>query len=165
MAVPRRLEWAVELLDVRPGDRILEIGAGGGVAAELICGRLDGGSYTGIDRSVTQIERARGRVPGARWEAVAIEDFHSGERFTKVLAVNVNLFWTRSPAHELELIAGVLEPGGELVLVYDSPGGAGPAAQRVARAVGEHGFEAAVVSAQGLAAVRARLRGAGRPGS
>ncbi|MFI6478862.1 class I SAM-dependent methyltransferase [Nonomuraea sp. NPDC050663] len=164
MAVPRRLEWAVELLDVRPDDRILEIGPGGGVAAELICGRLDGGSYTGIDRSATQIERARRRVPGARWEAAAIEDYRCDERFTKVLAVNVNLFWTRSPAHELELIAGLLEPGGELLLVYDSPGGAGSVAEQVARAAGEHGFEARVVAGDGLAAVRARPRGAGRPG-
>jgi ubiquinone/menaquinone biosynthesis C-methylase UbiE len=51
------------MLAVEPGDRLLEIGGGPGVAASLVCEQLDRGSLLLIDRSATAIERARRRNP------------------------------------------------------------------------------------------------------
>lgn len=36
-----RHEWMVGLIDVRPGDIILEIGCGSGIVVSLICGKLE----------------------------------------------------------------------------------------------------------------------------
>src|SRR5215218_7988725 len=61
--VPDRIRWAVETLAVEPDDRLLEIGGGPGVAASLVCERLDRGNLLLIDRSATAIERTRRRNP------------------------------------------------------------------------------------------------------
>jgi hypothetical protein len=59
--IPDRIRWAVETLAVERGDRLVEIGGGPGVAASLVCERLDRGSLLLIDRSTTAIERTRRR--------------------------------------------------------------------------------------------------------
>ncbi len=50
-----RLQAVVEQLDIRPGDRVLEIGCGHGVAATLICERLESGRLRRFDRSAKMI--------------------------------------------------------------------------------------------------------------
>jgi hypothetical protein len=77
--VPERIRWAFETLAIEPDDRLLEIGGGPGVAASLVCERLDRGSLLLIDRSANgdrahapsesgarriRTPRARNRRPG-----------------------------------------------------------------------------------------------------
>jgi cyclopropane fatty-acyl-phospholipid synthase-like methyltransferase len=157
VSVPERIRWAVELLRVGPEDRILEIGAGPGVSVSLVCEKLEGGKVVAIDRSATaaarSLARNREHVGAGRAEIreVALEDLEPGERFDKILAVNVNLFWTRSPARELELLRSLLRPGGALYLVYEPPGGrrAREIVEKVGAALEEHGLgPAEIVTAE-----------------
>jgi SAM-dependent methyltransferase len=127
--VPGRLVFAVELLQVQPNDRILEIGGGTGVAAELICARLVSGHLLGIDRSPKATAAASKRNADyidaglAEFRTLALEDAAPAQlgQFDKVVAVNVNLFWIRPAQTELRLIGDLLRPDGWLVLVYEPP--------------------------------------------
>jgi SAM-dependent methyltransferase len=127
-SVPERVAAAVELLDPQPGDRVLEVGCGRGAGAELVCARLDGGRYLGLDRSATATRAATARVRSwvesgtAQFVTLALAD--AGDRLgvvDAVLAVNVNLFWTGPARGELDLLARALVPGGRLLLAYEPP--------------------------------------------
>jgi cyclopropane fatty-acyl-phospholipid synthase-like methyltransferase len=126
--IPDRIRWAVETLAVNPCDGLLEIGGGPGVAASLVCDRLDRGSLLLIDRSATAIERTRRRnaehIVSGRLavENVDVAEFDPGQaRFDKVFAVNVNVFWTTPATEELARIRGALERDGRLFLFYGTP--------------------------------------------
>jgi ubiquinone/menaquinone biosynthesis C-methylase UbiE len=125
--VSERLRRIVEQLDVRPDDRVLEIGCGHGVAATLVCERLDRGRLTAIDRSPKMVEAARRRnaahVAAGRAEFLVaeLEHLELGERrFEKVLAVRVGLFH-REPERARALVQPWLAPGGAVLAFYDAP--------------------------------------------
>ncbi|WP_369270356.1 class I SAM-dependent methyltransferase [Streptomyces sp. R11] len=167
--VPERLTWAVENLDLTPGDRVLEIGCGRGVAAALICERLTSGTVTAIDRSATAVEAARRRNEGcvaagrAVFRTASLEDSAFPDAsFDRILAVNVNLFWVRSPDSELAALRRWLAPGGALCLCWEPPDArrAEEIAGKVAAAVAAQGFVAevrvgATAAGSGLVCVRA----------
>jgi ubiquinone/menaquinone biosynthesis C-methylase UbiE len=122
-----RLRAVVDRLNLQPKDRVLEIGCGHGVAATLVCERLQGGHLTAIDRSPKMIEAARRRnathIEAGRAEflVMSLEDMDLGERrFDKVFAARVGLF-QREPARARRLAEEWLAPGGELFSFYDSP--------------------------------------------
>ena len=124
----RRLKWVVETLGVRADDRVLEIGCGHGVAATLVCERLDGGMLTAIDRSQKMIDMAERRnaehvaAGRARFEAVALEDAElGGARFDKVFAVNVGVLSQR-PAAAAGLLTPFLARAGTVYLFAQAPG-------------------------------------------
>jgi len=171
-AVPERIRWAVDALTPGPDEHLLEIGCGPGVAVALVCERLAGGRIVAIDRSATAIARATRRnahhlaTGRAVLRMAALEQLTPGDlpeartRFDKVFAMNVNLFWTRSPARELDLIRTLLAPGAALYLFYGY--GSQPGAPTAPKVPGpfighlaEHGFTAETTPGPGVVCVRA----------
>jgi ubiquinone/menaquinone biosynthesis C-methylase UbiE len=125
-----RLRSIVDELDIQPGDRVLEIGCGHGVAATFVCDRLDGGHLTAIDRSQKMIEAAARRnaahVEAGRAEFIvaSLEEVDLGERrFDKVFAVRVGLFH-RDPDRAHSIVNRWLAPGGKLMAFFDPPASA-----------------------------------------
>jgi SAM-dependent methyltransferase len=147
-----RLAWAVDVLDVRPADRVLEVGCGHGVAASNVCERLDGGRLTAIDRSAKMIAMAERRneehVAAGRavFETVALERARFGEeRFGKVFGVHVAPLWRSGAA--LDVVRSCLAPNGALYVFNQAPGWKRAADARefggeMAAALGDHGFSA-----------------------
>ncbi len=130
--VADRLRWAAEILskELKPSDRLLEIGCGNGALVSCIAPHLQEGNIVAIDRSAAMIEAA------VKLNAEAVASGHaefkasdllqadvdvSGGKFNKVYAVNVNLFWTGAARAELEWIKDRLLPGGAVFLFNQPP--------------------------------------------
>jgi SAM-dependent methyltransferase len=114
--------YALEMLELRPMDRVLEVGfGGGGLLAELV----ERASFVGgVDRSATMIACAKARFA----EAIARGhvEFREGRAealpfgaaaFDKVCTVNSVCFWRSLEAGFAE-VARVLAPGGRLVVGF-----------------------------------------------
>ena len=101
-------------------------------------------------------------------EALQPSDVLAGtERVDKVVAVNVNLFWVRSPAKELDLLKRLLGPDGALYLFYGyrgrpQPGKVGENPSRIPEVLTEHlaerGFIVEVQPGPGMVCVVASLQ-------
>lgn len=125
--VSERFVWAVETLELEPGDRVLEVGCGHGVAVSLVCERLGPrGRITAIDRSQKMISAATRRnrlhIESGRavLEAVALEDADLGrQRFDRVFAFNVAPFWLE-PSEALEIVRAHLAPSGAVYVFWDA---------------------------------------------
>ena len=123
-----QLRELVDELDIRPDDRVLEIGCGHGVAAGFVCERLEAGRLTAVDRSAKMIAAARRRnadhvdAGKAEFLVAELEDLDLGERrFDKVFAARVGLFH-REPERARALVRPWLAPGGSITAVFDPPG-------------------------------------------
>ena len=153
----RRNAWVVSLLDVRPDDRVLEIGFGPGLAILQVSRIAREGYVCGIDHSELMLRQARRRnADGIRRGVVdlrlasvdALPAFDAP--FDKILAVNAVLFWTEADAR-FEELRHLLRPGG-LIAVAHQPRGPGATdetsaarGQEIAAALTRAGFSAVQV--------------------
>jgi SAM-dependent methyltransferase len=115
--VPNLGAAVLELLDARPGERVLDVGCGEGTLTQQIAGR--GAAVIGVDSSPDMIEAARARGLDAR--LVDAETLPFDNEFDAVFS-NAVLHWVRD--HDL-LLTGVsraLRPGGRFVAEFGGHG-------------------------------------------
>jgi SAM-dependent methyltransferase len=145
----RMAQRAVELLDVRPQDRVLEVGFGPGVGIQLLARAAASGWVAGIDLSEEMVEQAEARNAKAiaagkvelRRGAVERLPFEHAT-FDKALAINSMQVWPDAVAG-LREIRRVLKPGGSVALGFTR--WSGQARERVAEALTAAGFTGAHV--------------------
>ena len=154
----RRNQWVVSLLDVRPADRVLEIGYGPGIAVAELSRLATSGMVVGIEHSeVMRRAASRRNAAGVRAGRVdlrlgsveSLPDF--GETFDTILSVNSMGFWSDHVAR-LRTLRGALRPGGTIAIASQPrcPGASRETAARTGREIG-----AALVAA-GFGPVRTR---------
>jgi ubiquinone/menaquinone biosynthesis C-methylase UbiE len=105
---------------VQPGDRVLELGCGHGVAASLVCERLTGGGHlTAIDRSQKMVEAASARnaehVAGGRatFICTTFEDADFGDaHFDKVFGIHFPPQLRHDPEGTAARVEALLAEGG-----------------------------------------------------
>lgn len=118
-------EWALELLDVRPSDRALDIGCGGGQAVRRLCARMPGGRVYGVDYSPLAVKRAI-RVNRTAIAHGRAEILQSGvsqlpfpdDSFQLAIAIETVYFWPNLE-EDLREIHRVLDRGGQMAIVCE----------------------------------------------
>jgi ubiquinone/menaquinone biosynthesis C-methylase UbiE len=114
--------WVLSRLELRPADRVLEIGFGSGADIRRVAARIPEGFVMGIDHSEAMVRLAAskntraiaaGHVTLRRGSASNLA--YESNSFDAVYSINVAQFWEKPEeiAHE---IRRVLKPGGQVAL-------------------------------------------------
>ena len=116
--------WVIELLEVGPTDRVLEVGFGPGVVIQHLSKSASAGYVAGIDQSQEMVEQARAR------NAIAIQNGRvdlchgsverlpfDNDSFDKALAINSMQVW-RDAISGLCEMRRVMKSGGRIALGF-----------------------------------------------
>src|SRR5580698_1357190 len=148
----QRSRWVVSLLDIRPADRVLELGFGPGVAVAALA-RAGAAHVYGVDHSGVMLRQASkrnaaairaGRVTLIKASADQLPPDLDGP-FDAILAVNSLGFWP-APGQRLAELRRRLAPGGRLAIASQPrcPGATATTSRRAAADIenllGEAGF-------------------------
>ncbi len=129
----QRNRWTVDLMEIQPDHRVLEIGYGPGVALADVCRRLGGGRAVGLDHSATMLRAARRRNRQALQSGKL--ELHVGSLgdldvvghsalagpFDRIFAVNVLMF-SDDPVADLSALADRLGPAGKIYVTFQPRG-------------------------------------------
>lgn len=109
----------LELLDPRPGERILDLGCGTGqLTAEIA--RL-GAHVIGLDKSPEMLADARKNFPALTFVEADAANFEFAEHFDAIFS-NAVLHWVKDADSAVQSIARVLRPGGRFVAEFGGHG-------------------------------------------
>lgn len=109
----------VSLLDVQPGERVLEIGFGPGLGVAALARRA--GRVYGVDHSEVMVRQATRRNAAAvragrvSLALASVDRLPPFDPLDAVMAVNTVGFWP-SPVDRLAELRGLLSPGGRIAL-------------------------------------------------
>jgi SAM-dependent methyltransferase len=117
-------EWSIELLQLQPTDRILEIGFGAGRGLVLTLRQAQQGRATGVDLSATMIRAAarRNRIAFERGQLMLVRGnlatLPFGEAlFDKLFSIHTFYFWP-DPRAVCQRLISLLARGGRLVSTF-----------------------------------------------
>lgn len=107
-------------LDLKPGDKLLDLGCGAGVISEYISDRT-GAMVTGIDYAASAIAAATARTGGKRSRLNFLQADLSAldlpaESFDAAIMID-SIYWVADTVEALSSIVRSIRPGGQLAIV------------------------------------------------
>lgn len=130
----------LELLNVREGEKVLDIGCGtGDLCAELA---KRGALPYGIDASADMIARANEKYPALAFETADAHTYRSDIRYDAVFS-NAALHWMKRPGDAIRTVRSALKPGGRFVAEFGGKGNVGAIVEGVTAALSAFGIDAA----------------------
>ncbi len=137
--VTRLGSGVLELLDPKPGERILDLGCGTGhLTAEIAA---YGADVLGLDAAESMIARARALYPRLRFEVGRGADFRLDAPVDAVFS-NAALHWMPRPADVAANVARALRPGGRFAAEMGGKGNVSSLIAAVHQALREEGVGA-----------------------
>jgi SAM-dependent methyltransferase len=119
----------VELAQVKPGQRALDVGCGpGGLTTQLV-DRLDASAVSAVDPSAPFVAALRARLPGVDVRTAVAESLPFPDHSFDLVLAQLVVHFMADPVSGLSEMARVTRPGGVVAAcVWDHAGGAGPLA-------------------------------------
>lgn len=117
-------DWALEILNIKNGDAVLDLGCGGGKTVYKLC-KLTDGKVSGIDYSELCVKNARKlnqsniRIGKAEILQASVSSLPFDDScFDKIIAVETYYFWP-DKLNDLKEALRVLKRGGKIMLVFE----------------------------------------------
>lgn len=129
----------VELLDARPGERVLDIGCGTGHLTAEIADR--GSDVVGIDAAEGMVAQAREQYPDLTFDVADARDYDPGA-FDAVFS-NAALHWIPGDDHDavLSMVVEALPEGGRFVAEFGGRGNVSRVETAVRAELTDRGYE------------------------
>ena len=119
----------VEVAQVKPGQRALDVGCGtGGLTTQLV-DRLGVGAVSAVDPSAPFVAALRTRLPGVDVRSAVAENLPFPDHSFDLVLAQLVVHFMADPVSGLSEMARVTRPGGVVAAcVWDHAGGSGPLA-------------------------------------
>ena len=130
-------ENLAQVLAVKPGDRVLDLGCGTGYLTNLL--RAAGADITGFDSSAEMVQQARLNHPETRYEVANAEDFNFGANYDAVFS-NAVLHWVKNHAAMMRSVYNSLKPGGRFVAEMGGKGNVDLLVNATRQVLNLHGY-------------------------
>ena len=118
-------DWGLSHVSIKPSDKILDVGCGGGRTVHKLATLASAGKVYGIDYSKDSVSAAR--RANAHWIDIGHVEIQTGsvsqllfanDTFDLVTAIETHLFWPDLP-NDFREILRVLKGGGALLIVAE----------------------------------------------
>ncbi|OJW15090.1 class I SAM-dependent methyltransferase [Mucilaginibacter sp. 44-25] len=130
-------ESVLEMLNVKPGEHILDLGCGTGHLTNEI--QKLGAVATGIDSSPEMVKKARETYGNVDFFVADGADFHFDEKFDAVFS-NATLHWIRNADAVIKSVYDSLKPGGRFVAEMGGKGNVAKLIAATKQVLVNHGY-------------------------
>ncbi|MBL4676241.1 MAG: methyltransferase domain-containing protein [Mucilaginibacter sp.] len=130
-------ESVLEMLDVKPGEHILDLGCGTGHLTNEI--HKLGAVATGIDSSPEMVKKARETYGNVDYFVADGADFQFEEKFDAVFS-NATLHWIRNADAVIKSVYNALKPGGRFVAEMGGKGNVSKLIAATKQVLVNHGY-------------------------